>query len=159
MVISEPGKPNYSIPKVYRMISLLPTLSKVIEHVILARLTVFAPKILSPYQFGSRKKYSALDAVHLLLETATHAAQYEKFTSALFLNVMGAFDKVLHGRIATIMTSAEFLPYLVDWVQSCLCRQSIRITDGAASENQFTHVAVGIKQGSPLSPFLFNVYS
>jgi len=75
VVIPKPWKPDYSIPKAYRMISLLPTLSKVIEHVSLARLTMFAPRILSPYQFESRKKYAALDAVHLLLETATHAAQ------------------------------------------------------------------------------------
>jgi len=159
VVIPKPGKPDYSIPKAYRMISLLPTLSKVIEHITLARLTVFAPRVLSRYQFGSRKKYSALDAVHLLLETATHAAQYGKFTSALLRDVMGAFDKVLHGRLVAIMTEGEFPPYLVDWVQSYLSGRSIRITDGAASENQFTPVTVGIPQGSPLSPFLFNVYS
>jgi len=57
------------------------------------------------------------------------------------------------------MTEAEFPPYLVDWVQSYLSGRSIRIIDGAASENQFKPVTVGIPQGSPLSPFRFNVYS
>jgi hypothetical protein len=159
VVIPKPGKPDYSIPKAYRMISLLPTLSKTIEHVVLARLTVFAPQCLSPLQFGSRKGRSPLDAVHLLLEKVTQAANKGLFSSALFMDVMGAFDKVLHGRLAEIMIECDFPAYLVDWIQSYLTDRSVRISDGAASEPDFTPVTVGIPQGSPLSPFLFNVYS
>jgi len=43
MVIPKPGKADYSVPKAYRMISLLLTLSKTMEHVVLARMTVFTP--------------------------------------------------------------------------------------------------------------------
>jgi len=57
------------------------------------------------------------------------------------------------------MTTNNFPLYLVDWVQSYLSDRSVRITDGAASELSFTPIQVGIPQGSPLSRFLFNVYS
>jgi len=158
MVIPKPGKPDYSVPKAYRMISLLPTLSKTIEHVALARMTVFAPNCLSPLQFACRKGYSPLDAVHLILEKVHKASNDKLYSSALFLNVQGAFDKVLHQRLAEIMSTNNFPLYLVDWAQSYLSDRSVRITDGAASEPSFTPIQVGIPQGSPLSPFLFRVY-
>jgi len=96
MVIAKPGKLDYSVPKAYRMISLLPTLSKTIEHVALARMTVFPPNCLSPLQFACRKGYSSLDTVHLILEKVHKASNDKLYSSALFLDVQGAFDKVLH---------------------------------------------------------------
>jgi len=97
--------------------------------------------------------------VHLILEKVHKASNDKLYSSALFLDVQGAFDKVLHQRLAEIMTTNNFPPYLVDWVQSYLSDRTVRITDGAASEPSFTPIQVGILQGSPLSPFLFYVYS
>jgi len=57
------------------------------------------------------------------------------------------------------MTNNNFPPYLVDRVQSYLSNRSVRIRDGAASEPSYTPIQVGIPQGSPLSLFLFHVYS
>jgi len=141
------------------MISLLPTLSKTIEHLALARKTVFTPNCLLPLQFACWKGYSPLDAVPLILEKVHKASNDKLYSSALFLDVQAAFDKVLHQRLAKIMTTNNFPPYLVDWVQSYLSDRSIRITDRAASEPSFTPIQVGIPQGSLLSLFLFNVYS
>jgi len=159
MVILNPGKPDYSVPKAYQIISLLPTLSKMIEHVALARMTVFVPNCLSLLQFACRKGYSRLDAVRLILEMVHKASHNKLYSSALFLDVQGTFDKVLHQRLAENMSNNNFPPYLVDWVQSYLSDRSVRITYGAASELSFTPIQVAIPQGSPLSPFLFNIYS
>jgi len=141
------------------MISLLLTLSKTIEHVALTRMTVFTPKCLSLLQFACRKGYSPLYTIHLILEIVYKASNDKRHMSALFLYVQGAFDKVLHQRLAEIMTNNNFPPYLVDWVQSYLSDRSVRITNGTASEPSFTPIQVGILQGSPLSPFLFNSHS
>jgi len=77
MVMPKPGKLDYSVPKAYRMISLLPTLSKTIEQIALARMTVFAPNCLSPLQFACWKGYSPLDTVYLILEKV-HKASNDK---------------------------------------------------------------------------------
>jgi len=159
MVMPKPVKPDYSVPKAYQMISFLPTLSKIIEHVALTRKTVLAPNCLSPLEFACQKGNSPLDAVHLVLEKVHKDSNDKPYRSALFLNVQGAFDKVLHQQLAEIMMTNNFPPYLVDWVQLCLSDRSVRNTDGAASEPAFILIQVGILQGSPLSPILFNVYT
>lgn len=100
-----------------------------------------------------------LDGVHLLLEIATHKAQYRLFTSALFMDVMGALDKVRYIRLAAMMTEAGFHPHLVHWVQNYLSKHTMRITDEASAQPTFAEVGVGIPQGSLISSFLFNVYS
>jgi len=141
------------------MISLWPTLSKTIEHVALARMIVFAPNCVLSVQFACRKGYSALDAVHLILEKVYKASNDKLYSSALFLDVQGAFDKVVQQSLAEIVTSNNFPPYLGDWVQSYLSDRSVRITDGVASEPFFIPIQVGIPQGSPLLRFLVNVYS
>jgi len=125
MVIPKPGKPDYSVLKAYRMISFLPTLSKTIEHVALARMRVFVPNCLSPLQFTCRKGYSPLDAVHLILEKVHKVSNNKLYSSPLFLDIQGAFDKVLQERLAEIMTTNNFPPYLVDWVQSYLLDRSV----------------------------------
>ena len=124
--------------------SLLPTLWKTFEHVTLATMRVFIPNCLSPLQFDCRKSYSLLDAVYLILEKVHKASNDKLYSSGLFLDVQGAFDKVLYQRLAEIMTTNNFPPYLVDWVQSYLSDRSVRITDGAASEPAFTPIQVGI---------------
>jgi len=159
MVIPKLGKPDYLLTKAYRIISLLPTLSKTIEHVALARMTVFAANCLLPLQFTCRKGYSPLDAMHLILENVYKVSNDKLYSSALFLNIQGAFAKVLHQWLPEIMTNNNFPPYLVDWVQSFLSDRSVRITDSVASKPYFIPIQVGIPQGSPLSLFLFNIYS
>jgi len=97
--------------------------------------------------------------VHLILEKVFKVSNDKLYSLALFLDGQGGFDKVLHQQLAEIMTNNNFPPYLVDRVQSYLSNRSVRITDSAVSEPSFTPIQVGILQGSPLSPFLFNVYS
>jgi len=97
--------------------------------------------------------------MHLILEKVHKSSNDKLYSSALFLDVQGAFDKVLHQQLAEIMTTNDFLPYLVDWVQSYLSDTSVRITDSADSELSFMPIQVCIPQGLPLSLFLFNVHS
>jgi len=107
------------------MISLLPTLWKTIEYVMLAKMTAFAPHSLSPLQFACRKGYSPLDDVHLILKKVHKVSNDKLYSSALFLDIQGVFDKVLHQQLGEIMTMNDFPPYLVDQVQSYLSDRSV----------------------------------
>jgi len=64
------GKPDYSIPKAYRVISLLNCLGKVSERILARRLGYLAETtdLLHPSQIGGRRKKSAIDAAFLLTD-------------------------------------------------------------------------------------------
>ncbi|CAH2242886.1 jg26508 [Pararge aegeria aegeria] len=82
----------------YRPISLLNSLAKVYERIILARLKaiVEAKKLLNDEQFGFRAKHSSIQQVHRLTEHISRGLfekRYPLLTGAVFFDVAKAFDK------------------------------------------------------------------
>ena len=96
VILPKANKKDYSLPKSYRVISLLNCLGKVLEKILATRLSYLAKtgELLQPTQIGGRKQRSALDAM-LLLQSEVEAAWAKKHVTALlFLDVKGAFDHV-----------------------------------------------------------------
>jgi reverse transcriptase-like protein len=91
-------KPNRkaSLPKSYRVISLLNCLAKIAEKIIATRLAYLAgvTNIVNFDQMGSRKQISAVDAVMSLVHDIQVAKNENKITSVLFMDVKGAYDHV-----------------------------------------------------------------
>jgi hypothetical protein len=69
VVINKPHKPNYSIPKAYRPISLLECVGKVLEKIVACQINTDIESfgILPMTQFGSWPHYNAIDAVVTLV--------------------------------------------------------------------------------------------
>ena len=70
VVLRKPNKPDYSVPKAYRPISLLETISKGLEAVVARRLSYLAEtyRLLPENHFGGRLQRSAEQALNLLVE-------------------------------------------------------------------------------------------
>jgi len=66
VLILKADKPRYDIVKSWRMIHLLPTVSKVVERIVLLRIAQHAR--LGPTQFGSRCKGGVHDAMSVVFE-------------------------------------------------------------------------------------------
>ncbi len=68
-ILKKPNKPDYSVPKAYRVISLLNYLGKVSERILARRLSYLAKTtyLLHPTQIGGRLRKSAIDAALLLV--------------------------------------------------------------------------------------------
>ncbi len=68
VILKKPKKPNYLVPKAYRVIALLNCLGKVLERILAQRLSYLAETthLLYPTQIGGRLKKSAIDAALLL---------------------------------------------------------------------------------------------
>ena len=159
VVLKKPGKPDYSNPKAYRVISLLNCLGKVSERILAQRLGYLAEttSLLHPSQLGGRKKKSAIDAALLLANEVELNRQCKKKTSALFLDVKGAFDHVAKNQLLAVLQRLRLPCALIAWITCFLSDRELRIQlDGNIEE--FSRLDTGIPQGSPISPILFLIY-
>ncbi|GMG19983.1 unnamed protein product [Ambrosiozyma monospora] len=101
--------------KDYRSISLLDTSSKILEDIVLHRLTLFTEenKILppkSPNQCGARAGYTAIDPV---LKMVHDLKVHNGAGSALFMDIQGAYDSVNPLKLVHLMKSLKFPEQLI----------------------------------------------
>jgi retron-type reverse transcriptase len=82
----------------YRPVTLVPTLSKVLEKVIVSQLIIFLDKynILNDFQFGFRKKHSTNDAIATVIENIIDNLNDKIKCNCVFLDLSKAFDCVQH---------------------------------------------------------------
>jgi hypothetical protein len=158
-ILAKPDKPDYSIPKAYRIISLLNCLGKVSERILAKRLSLMAEDgpLLHDSQMGGRRKKSAVDTAMLLTNFVEKNKARKQKSSVVFLDVKGAFDHVAKGRLLQTMHSLSLPQSLIDWTQTFLEERSIRLAFDGQIED-FSEVETGVPQGSPISPILFLIY-
>ena len=159
IVLKKPGKPDYSQPKAYRVISLLNCLGKALERMLASRLGYLAEttNLLDPSQIGGRLKKSAVDACLLLQAKVETEKAAKRKTSTLFLDIKGAFDHVSKNQLLTIMSKLGLPLSLLSWVSTFLSERQMKLSfDGQTEE--FNPIKTGIPQGSPISPILFLIY-
>ena len=146
-------------PNNFRPISLLPTLGKIFEKIILNRISNHFKdfEILNSKQFGFRER-GTVDAVSSLVELIRSSKHsYTEHTFCIFLDLRKAFDTIdrkilrqkckmygLRGPVYTILES--YLKNKKQFVQS------------GQRKSQMTEVKYGVPQGSILGPLLFIVY-
>jgi len=97
VVIPKPGKPPDS-PTSYRPISLLPFFSKVLEKLILKRITpiISNSRIIPNTQFGFRNFHSITHQINRITDTISASLEKKQYCTAVFLDVAQAFDRVWH---------------------------------------------------------------
>ena len=158
-ILKKPGKPDYSAPKAYRVISLLNCLGKVSERILAQRLSYLAETthLLHPSQIGGRLKKSAIDTALLLTNEVEQNKALGLKTSTLFLDVKGAFDHVAKNQLIAILRDLKLPLSLIQWIISFLNDRLLKLSFNQNIES-FKAVNTGIPQGSPISPILFLIY-
>src|SRR6266545_8077949 len=83
--------------------------------------------------------------------------QDKKVTSALFIDVKGAFDHVSANQLIKICINLDLPKSLCSWIDSFLVDRKIQLAfnNGTSIE---TDIQIGIPQGSPISLILFLIY-
>jgi hypothetical protein len=112
----KPGKGNYIVPKAFRLISLLPTISKGLEAVVAARLSYMVERnsLLPDNHFGARPRRSAEQALNVLVDRIFQAWRGGKILSLVSFDVKGAFNGV-HTSVLTRRLAERRVPdQLVD---------------------------------------------
>ena len=143
----------------YRPISLLPSLSKLIERLICNRLLSFFTRnnTIVPTQYGFRHNRSIIHAILDLITSCLDNIHNKKFSTMIFLDIKKAFDSVSHNKLLKkldyygIRGVANLLlkSYLND-------RKQYELIDNQKSSEKI--IECGIPQGSIPGLLLFLIY-
>lgn len=158
--IPKPGK-DRSKPASYRPISLLKTMGKIYERVLVSRLRdyIFSNNLLIDEQFGFRASHSCVEQVHRLTEHILDGLNRPKpmSTGALFFDVAKAFDKVWHNGLIYKLYQLKVPDSLVHILRDFLSNRTFRYrVEGTYSSPR--PIRAGVPQGSVLSPLLFSLF-
>ena len=144
----------------WRPISLLPTLSKIAESVMHARLlrhfTQFnvISKRQAAYLKGDSTIQQLIYIVHLIRTTWTK----KNIMQGVFLDVSAAFDKAWHAgliaKLEQVKVGGQFLELFKSYLSN---RKQVVTIDGYTSEVK--ELKAGVPQGSRLGPLLWILYA
>jgi retron-type reverse transcriptase len=143
----------------YRPVSLLPTTAKVLEKLILNRITQDSnPQIWIPnHQFGFRRAHSTIQQSHRIANTISNASTNKQYCKAAFLDIAQAFDNVWHsGLLYKIKYSLPSNYY--NLLKSYISERSFVVKINEEISNRLP-VSSGVPQGSLLSPLLYTHYT
>lgn len=122
IAVPKPGK-NPSDPTSYRPISLLSSLSKLYERVLLKRINLHAhvSKIFPPEQFGFRSKHSTTQQLlRIKGEIERKYSRCKTSTGMILIDVEKAFDRVWHAGLIYKMIKFKFPLYIIKVINSFL---------------------------------------
>ncbi|KAG0430878.1 hypothetical protein HPB47_022300 [Ixodes persulcatus] len=159
-------KPNKPLePGNLRPISLTSCLGKLMEHVVLARLTHMADdkSLFADTMYGLRKGLSTQNVL-LRLHNDILAAPPPPPTHTHTRNQGGAgagpakaFDNVAHAAILNELAQMNVGKNAFRYIQDFLTSRTVRISIGDTLSTPIRTGGKGTPQGAVLSPFLFNI--
>ena len=144
----------------YRPVSNLPQLSKVIEKVILQRLTrhIKDESMFDPYQSAYRANHSTETALLLVVNQIKMAFDNRKGTVLVFIDFSSAFDTIDHAILLRRLRLRYGLEgKALDLIASYLQGRTQRVVIGEQSSSS-SMLMSGVPQGSVLGPLLFSLY-
>lgn len=158
IAIPKAGK-DKTIATNFRPISLLSTIGKLFEKLILMKLNSFEDenKIFIPQQCGFRYKHSSIHQVLRITEKAAINFSKHKSTGLVLLDIEKAFDSVWHDALIHKLLVLKFPLFLVKIIQSYLSGRTAFV-DVQGEVSQCFEIPAGVPQGSLLAPFLFNIF-
>ena len=143
----------------YRPISLLITLSKILEKVVHKRTYSFLQEqgLLYKSQYGFRSSHSCENAITELIGCIIKAQELGKYTAALFLDLSKAFDTLEHTVLLKKLEIYGIRGPLLDWYGSYLNQRQLMAKCNNTLSDKYV-INYGTPQGSCLGPLLFIIF-
>ena len=149
----------------YRPISLLLTLSKILEKVMYTRTYRFLNDTNQIFgsQYGFRTRHSCDNAIGELLGNIVKNQELGKYTIALFLDLSKAFDTLKHKILLSKLEIYGIRGLCLDWFKSYLSNRNMRVKckvdiTGNVEYSDTYNIDYGTPQGSCLGPLLFLIF-
>ncbi|KAI1000307.1 hypothetical protein K3495_g7886 [Podosphaera aphanis] len=129
IVLQKLNKVNLSSPRSYRPIALLSVLGKGLDRTLAKHISWIAirEKALASQQFSAVPCRSAIDVVACLTHDVERALNEGRTASMLTLDIKGAFDAVLPGRLIRRLREQRWPHNLINWIKSFTAGRSVQI--------------------------------
>lgn len=156
--VRKPGKPASDVSS-YRPISVLPTMSKIFDRIILTRMKAHVEdrQLIPNFQFGFRSEHSTTHQLLRVMNQIKTGFDRTQSTGMVLLDLKCAFNSVWHDGVIYKMEQYGFLLYLTKLIQSFLDhrRFSVKVNNNMS---ELKTIPAGVPQGAIISPIIFNIF-
>ena len=157
------AKEHYLVTN-YRPISLLLTVSKLLEKTVYIRTYRFLNENGQFYQgqYGFRSGHSCQNAISELVGTVAKNMEEKKFTIGVFIDLSKAFDTLCHSILLDKMEKYGIRGNIWQWFRDYLKHRSLRVkcisNSGKMEYSSYHELDYGTPQGTCLGPLLFIIF-
>ncbi len=142
-----------------RGITMNSSMGKILVKIIWERLYLDAEtrKIFGLMQHGFRKNYQTMDAIFALTQALDKRKRKKRATAMAFLDIKKAYDWVDRELLWGAMEKQGYGVGVTGFIKEMYRDITTRVEmDGVVTDE--IPISAGLKQGCPLSPFLFSLY-